>query len=201
MNSSERNGPPVPATLEQVVAELLDSIRGRFYTATDPLDRTALRRFHRDRRMLLHALTWTATWLENRGLTCPPGRYRRLLDERLAAIAAHGDPAHYGPPVTVCWTREQIRAARLAPLAPLLERRGLQLIETGGGNFRLADFPGLVVKDSYCAGPSAASPATPSICSSRSSAAPSTKPCTNSIRRHDRHLSIDHQSRTGPLPS
>ncbi|MFT3831055.1 MAG: hypothetical protein QM691_15250 [Opitutaceae bacterium] len=96
MNSSDRSLPPVPATMEQVVDELLESIRGRFYTATDPLERGARRRFHRDRRMLLYALTWPATWLERRGLTCPPGRYRRLIDERLAAIAAHGDPACYG---------------------------------------------------------------------------------------------------------
>jgi hypothetical protein len=47
------------------------------------------------------------------------------------------------------WTREQIRAARLTPLWPLLEKRGLQLVETGGGNFQLAAFPGLIVKDSY----------------------------------------------------
>ncbi len=51
--------------------------------------------------------------------------------------------------VTARWTREHIRAARVAPLAPLLERRRLQLIETGAGNFRLAYFPGLIVKDSY----------------------------------------------------
>ena len=52
-------------------------------------------------------------------------------------------------PQTPRWTREQIRAARLAPLPPLLERRGLQMIETGGGNFHLGAYPGLVVKDSY----------------------------------------------------
>jgi len=95
MNSSERSTPPIPATMEQAVEALLASIRGRFYTVTDPLDRTVLRRFHRDRRMLLYALTWPATWLERRGLTCPPVRYRRLIQERLAAIAAHGDPARY----------------------------------------------------------------------------------------------------------
>ena len=27
------------------------------------------------------------------------------------------------------WTREQIRAARVVPLAPLLQKRGLQLIQ------------------------------------------------------------------------
>jgi hypothetical protein len=47
------------------------------------------------------------------------------------------------------WTRDQIRAARLTPLLPLLEKRGLQLVETGGGNFQLSAFPGLIVKDSY----------------------------------------------------
>jgi hypothetical protein len=45
------------------------------------------------------------------------------------------------------WTREQIRAARLAPLMPLLERRGLALIETGAGNFLVREHAGLIVKD------------------------------------------------------
>ena len=47
------------------------------------------------------------------------------------------------------WTREQIRAARLAPLAPLLEQRGLVLIESGCGNFLVREHPGLVIKDGY----------------------------------------------------
>ena len=47
------------------------------------------------------------------------------------------------------WTREQIRAARLAPLVPLLRRRGLQLIERPAGNFILPAYPGLLLKDSY----------------------------------------------------
>jgi hypothetical protein len=47
------------------------------------------------------------------------------------------------------WTREQIRAARLAPLAPLLQKRGLQLIAHEAGNFTLPAYPGLIVKDSY----------------------------------------------------
>ena len=38
----------------------------------------------------------------------------------------------------VRWTREQIRAARIAPLVPLLEKHGLQLSPHG-----------LIVKDSY----------------------------------------------------
>jgi hypothetical protein len=47
------------------------------------------------------------------------------------------------------WTREQIRDARMAGLAALLEKRGHKLVETGGGNFLVPAFPGLIVKDSY----------------------------------------------------
>ena len=47
------------------------------------------------------------------------------------------------------WSREQIRAARLAPLVPLLQRRGLQLVEREAGNFILPAYPGIIVKDSY----------------------------------------------------
>lgn len=47
------------------------------------------------------------------------------------------------------WTREQIRAARCARLAPLIESEGMALIEKGGGNYQLPDRPGLIVKDSY----------------------------------------------------
>ncbi len=47
------------------------------------------------------------------------------------------------------WTREQIRAARQVPLWPLLQKRGLQLIEREAGNYELADYKGLLVKESY----------------------------------------------------
>ena len=47
------------------------------------------------------------------------------------------------------WSREQIRAARMAPLAPLLQQRGLPLVERPAGNFELAAYKGLLLKDSY----------------------------------------------------
>lgn len=47
------------------------------------------------------------------------------------------------------WTRQQIRAARLAPLVGLLQKRGLQLVPREAGNFILPAYPGLIVKDSY----------------------------------------------------
>jgi hypothetical protein len=53
------------------------------------------------------------------------------------------------PPKTPRWSREQIRAARQAPLAPLLEKRRLVLHERGGGNFEIEQYKGLLVKASY----------------------------------------------------
>ena len=52
-------------------------------------------------------------------------------------------------PKTPPWTREQIRAARTAPLVPLLEKRGLKFVETSGGNFLITAYPGLIAKESY----------------------------------------------------
>jgi hypothetical protein len=47
------------------------------------------------------------------------------------------------------WTRDQIRAARVVPLVPLLQQRGLPLRERDAGNFELSSHPGLLLKDSY----------------------------------------------------
>lgn len=47
------------------------------------------------------------------------------------------------------WTREQIRAARVAPLLPLLQKRGLDWVERGADNFESLAYPGLIIKDSY----------------------------------------------------
>ncbi len=68
---------------------ILRDIRKRFY-ASDPPEQ-----FHRDRRMLLYAITWPAGWLEQRALRIAPGRYQDLLTQRLDAIATHGNPDLY----------------------------------------------------------------------------------------------------------
>ena len=47
------------------------------------------------------------------------------------------------------WSREQIRAARITPLVPLLQQHGLQLVAKAAGIFILPAYPGLIVKDSY----------------------------------------------------
>ena len=81
--------PRDPDALATTLEELLCAIRLRFYLHR-PAD------YQRDRRRLLHAVTWPATWLDERGLTCAPQRYQTLIEDRLQAIAAHGRPAVYG---------------------------------------------------------------------------------------------------------
>ncbi len=87
MNCSRRNA---PAAAERTAQDLLESVRVHFYAGGQPAH------FHRDRRMLLYAVTWPAVWLERRGLFCSPHRYRSLVAERLDAIRAHGDPGRFG---------------------------------------------------------------------------------------------------------
>jgi hypothetical protein len=79
-----------PGQRSDAAEGLLKSVRAQFYIGRSGPD------FHRDRRMLLYALTWPAVWLERHGLTCPPARYQALVGDRLAEIAVHGDPARYG---------------------------------------------------------------------------------------------------------
>jgi hypothetical protein len=47
------------------------------------------------------------------------------------------------------WSRERIRDARKAQLAPLIAKRGLALVEFPADNFGVTAFPGLIVKGSY----------------------------------------------------
>jgi hypothetical protein len=61
----------------------------------------------------------------------------------------HQAPSTSSGQATPRWIREQIRDARKAPLAPLVVKRGLMLVELPAGNFAVAAFPGLIVKDSY----------------------------------------------------
>ena len=74
----------------ETLQPLLKSVEQRFYQALPA------RAFHRDRRMIVYALTWPSVWLCCRGLTCSSARYNLLIAGRLEAIAAHGDPCRYG---------------------------------------------------------------------------------------------------------
>jgi hypothetical protein len=74
----------------EAIQELLHGVERRFYRTLPA------RAYHRDQQMIIYALTWPATWLHRRGLTCSPSRYNLLIAARLEAIAAHGDPCRYG---------------------------------------------------------------------------------------------------------
>lgn len=47
------------------------------------------------------------------------------------------------------WSREQIRAARMVALEPMLEKRGLAFRDRGAGDVELLQYTGLLVKASY----------------------------------------------------
>ena len=75
------------------------------------------------------------------------------------------------------WTREQIRAARVAPLAPLLQKRKLQILAQDAGNFILPAYPGLIVNDCCWRWPERNLAGNAMTSASGSSACPSTTPC------------------------
>jgi hypothetical protein len=136
---------------------------------------------------------------------------RSRTGARCAARSPDASPRPPSPEATarLCWTREQIRAARLAPLPPLAEKRGFALLEHGGANFDVREHPGLIVKDSYWRWPeramqgNAIDPAdsgTPSSCAS-----PSTRPCascsgrsTTAVRRYRAEI---HQPNPATCPA
>lgn len=69
----------------EIVNELLASIRNQFY-ADDPQ-----KRWFQDRQFILRRVVlWPATWLNKRGVTLPPERYRAILMDVFQEIKRHG---------------------------------------------------------------------------------------------------------------
>lgn len=75
-------------TDDTTTQQLLQAIRDAFYTHEPNL-------FHRDRKRLIHAITWPASWLEQRALGTSPQTYARIIRQRLDDIRTHGDPQRY----------------------------------------------------------------------------------------------------------
>ncbi len=71
---------------EHTLQHLLGLTRRHFY------ENHPIKRWHEDRLALIKALTWPAHWMSRHGVSISQPRYRQLLQERLADIAAHGDP-------------------------------------------------------------------------------------------------------------
>ena len=88
---------PVRADIQigRVLEPLLVTVRKGFYLNTDTNATDAKHTFHRDRRRLLHALSWPAHWLQQRNLIVTADHYRRIIERQLAEIVEHGDRASY----------------------------------------------------------------------------------------------------------
>ncbi len=70
--------------------EILDQIKIRFYD-----NQTYPKKYYKDQRMLLYAITWPAKWLEQRALKMNAQKYKQLLSERLDDIVKHGQYQRY----------------------------------------------------------------------------------------------------------
>ncbi len=77
-------------------AELTDSLLAHLQRQFYPDDRQL---FHRDRRLLLKAITWPAAWLREKGFNdptiMPPDDYRALIMDRINEVKRHGDYQKY----------------------------------------------------------------------------------------------------------
>ena len=67
---------------------VLIHIRTNFYKNNET-------QYHRDKTMLLYALTSPAAWLHNHGLKTIPEHYQNILFEQLRQIRQHGHPDQY----------------------------------------------------------------------------------------------------------
>lgn len=76
-----RDKQAVPA---EIVADLLQAIRGQFYGDLPP------ERFPQDRRFLTRVVTWPAARLTRQGVTLPPSRYKQIFLAILDGIKTHG---------------------------------------------------------------------------------------------------------------
>jgi hypothetical protein len=67
----------------QIVDDLLGVIRGQFYPDA--------KSFYQDRAFLQrNVVLWPAKWLDQRGVTLPPARYKEILLEVFTGIKQHG---------------------------------------------------------------------------------------------------------------
>lgn len=77
---------PRQETPAEIVGELLGVIRGQFYGDTEA------RRWFQDQHFIKrNVVLWPAAWLDKRGVTLAPERYRALLLEIFQGVKRHGE--------------------------------------------------------------------------------------------------------------
>jgi hypothetical protein len=74
---------------QEIVSDLMAAIRGPFYGDATPKQWAQDYHFIRDRVVL-----WPATWLDKRGITLKPERYKAIILEVLQEIKHHGNTGH-----------------------------------------------------------------------------------------------------------
>lgn len=75
----------------EIVSDLMAAIRGPFYGDATPKQWAQDYHFIRDRVVL-----WPATWLDKRGVTLKPERYKAIILEVLQEIKHHGNTGQIG---------------------------------------------------------------------------------------------------------
>ena len=74
---------------QKIIEKLLKNIKQSFYQKHEQ------KRFYQDRHMLIYAITWPATWFEQRNFQTTPNKYQQLIQNILDNIAIHGKPQLY----------------------------------------------------------------------------------------------------------
>ena len=67
----------------EIIGDLMGAIRNAFYPGDD-------RWFKNQQFIRFHVVTWPAAWLNAKGVTLPPARYKAIILDVLQGIKQHG---------------------------------------------------------------------------------------------------------------
>jgi len=77
-------------TMQQnIIENILAHIKKHFYSNNQS------KCFYQDKHMLIYAITWPATWFEQRALRPSQSKYQQLIENILEQITLHGKPHLY----------------------------------------------------------------------------------------------------------
>ncbi len=104
----ERRKQELPA---EMVADLMRSIRGQFYAESFTCTNAAKKWFQDARFLKVRVVLWPAGWLNKRGITLKPERYKAILLEVFQEIKSHGATAvvNYWPGYLAKCVQERFR--------------------------------------------------------------------------------------------
>lgn len=75
----------------EILADLMSAIRSSFYPDSLGQDKAAFKRWSQDQRFLhTRVVLWPASWLNKRGVTLKPERYKQIIMGVLNEVKTHG---------------------------------------------------------------------------------------------------------------